>query len=64
MAGFVATQILYVWVQTGALQKLASKPYSAAMLSSVWGFDLERSEILCRAGEAIGLVIEKKGPIA
>ena len=61
MAGFVATQILYVWVQTGALQKLASKPYSAAMLSSVWGFDLERSEILCRAGEAIGLVIEKKG---
>mgnify|MGYP001218541958 CR=1 FL=1 len=61
MAGFVATQILYVWVQTGALQKLASKPYSAAMLSSVWGFDLERSEILCRAGEAIGLVIERKG---
>ncbi len=61
MAGFVATQILYVWVQTGALQKLADKPYSAAMLSSVWGFDLERSEILCRAGEAIGLVIERKG---
>ena len=61
MAGFVATQILFVWVQTGALQKLDKKPYTAAMLSSFWGFDLERSEILCRAGEAIGLVRENRG---
>ena len=61
MAGFIATQVLYVWVQTGALQKLSSKPYTVIMLSTFWGFDLERSEILCHAGEAVGLVKKKKG---
>ena len=61
MAGFIATQVLYVWVQTGALQKLSSKPHTVVMLSSLWEFDLERSEILCRAGEAVGLVKKKNG---
>ena len=61
MSGFVATQVLFVWIQTGALQKIDRKPYSSAMLSSFWGFDLERTKILCRAGEAIGLVKENKG---
>jgi demethylspheroidene O-methyltransferase len=61
MAGFIATQVLYAWVQTGALEKLSSKPHTVVMLSTFWGFDLERSEILCRAGEAVGLVKKKKG---
>ena len=40
MAGFIATQVLYAWVQTGALEKLSSKPHTVVMLSTFWGFDL------------------------
>ena len=56
MTGFVDTQILFTFVQSGALKLLEDNPMSVEELSRRIGFDLKGTEILCRAGCALGLV--------
>ena len=56
MTGFVDTQILFTFVQSGALKLLEDNPMGVEELSRKIGLDLKGAEILCRAGCALGLV--------
>ena len=56
MTGFVDTQILFTFVKSGALRHLEAGSSSIEELSGKIGIDLDRTEILCRAGCALGLV--------
>ena len=56
MTGFVDTQILFTFVKSGALQYLDDRPLTIDELSGKIGIDVKGTEILCRAGHALGLV--------
>ena len=56
MTGFVNTQILFTFVKSGALKYLENQPLSIEELSGKIGIDVKGTEILCRAGHALGLV--------
>ena len=56
MTGFVDTQILFTFVKSGALRHLESESLSIEELSDKIGIDVKKTEILCRAGFALGLV--------
>ena len=56
MTGFVDTQILFTFVKSGALRHLESGSLSIEELSHKIGIDVKKTEILCRAGYALGLV--------
>ena len=62
MTGFVDTQILFTFVKSGALKHLEAGSLSIEELSSKIGVDFDRTEILCRAWYALGLVrLKSKG---
>ena len=56
MTGFVNTQILFTFVKSGALKHLENQSLSIEELSGKIGIDVKGTEILCRAGHALGLV--------
>ena len=56
MTGFVDTQILFTLVKSGALKHLENKSLSIEELSDKIGIDVKVTELLCRAGHALGLV--------
>ena len=56
MTGFVNTQILFTFVKSGALKYLENQPLSIEELSGKIGIDVKGTEILCRAGHALGFV--------
>ena len=61
MTGFVDTQILFTFVQSGALKLLEDNPMSVEELSRKIRLDLKGAEILCRAGCALGAPWEHPG---
>ena len=56
MTGFVDTQILFTFVKSGALKHLETGSLSIEELSGKIEVDFDRTEILCRAWSALGLV--------
>ena len=56
MTGFVDTQILFTFVKSGALKYLEDKSLSIEELSEKIGINFKGTEIICRAGCALGLV--------
>lgn len=63
MSGFVDTQILLTFVRTGALEYLYRGPVLLDDLAESVGFDPEETAILCRAGQALGLVKVKHNKV-
>ena len=63
MTGFVDTQILFTFVKSGALKYLENNPLSIEELSEKIGIEVKGTEILCRAGHALGLVSLKSKKI-
>lgn len=56
MSGFVDTQILLTFVRSGALEHLYHGPLLLEDLAAKVGLDFESTTLLCRAGQALGLV--------
>jgi demethylspheroidene O-methyltransferase len=56
MTGFVDTQILFTFVKSGALMHLEAGSLSIEELSDKIGINIKSTEILCRAGCALGFV--------
>jgi demethylspheroidene O-methyltransferase len=56
MTGFVDTQILFTFVKSGALRHLEAGSLSIEELSDKIGINIKSTEILCRAGYALGFV--------
>ncbi len=56
MSGFVDTQILLVFVRSGALAHLRDAPKTVPQFAALIGLKIESAHILCRAGHALGLV--------
>ena len=56
MTGFVDTQILLTFVKSGALEHLEINSLTIQELSEKIDIDVKSTELLCRAGYALGLV--------
>lgn len=59
--GFVRSQVLYAIVQLNLPERLLDGPLSAEVLADTLDFDLDRMEILLKAGVAIGVLQKRFG---
>jgi len=64
MSGFVDTQILLTFVRTGALEKLFERSRSVSQLAAFIDIETDAARILCRAGQALGLVVIKNDQVS
>ena len=63
MSGFVDTQVLLSFVRLGILDDVAEAPQSLSSLAKRASIEPDKMELLCRAGQAIGLVRIKRGRV-
>lgn len=63
MSGFVDTQVLLSFVRLRILDDLTDAPQSLEALAERASMDPYKMELLCRAGQAIGLVRIKRGRV-